>query len=544
MLFKILRQKGVIKTCLWIIAIVIIIGFTLWGLPYRFGENKANLPRCAGEIFGQKISLDEFVDAYQAVKNQAIMKYGQQFQQYIQFINLEDEAWNRIILLNTAEKRKIRVTNKEIVEQIKSFPFFKKNDKFDMETYNLLLNYVFRINPRKFEEQIRQSIITEKLAEEILSKIDVSETELQNAYSKENDTAKAMYVLIEEELFKDAASITEEKTADFYEKNKADFKKPQQVNVQYLHLDFTSQKEQVSADEEEIKNYYLENKEQFKKEPKENEEADIDSYRPLEEVKAEIQDLITAQKSREKALELAYEISDFLYEDKSFEEASKKFSLPINETGFFSSSDAIPNVGWSYQFLTTAFQLEKEQISDIIQTPKGCYIIKVIDKKEPFIPPLDEIKDAVKEVLVKKEAREKAKEKAEYILSELRSKVKEENFDFSLAVENLSFKINATDSFKRGDYIQNVGQSNEFTDQAFKLKKGEISGVIEVSKGFVILTAIEKQSFEQEKFKEERESFKQRLLEMKKQEYYIEWFKDLKKKANLKSNLSGLIDKK
>lgn len=544
MLFKILRKKGVIKTCLWFIAIVIIIGFTLWGLPYRFGEKRTNLPRCAGEIFGQKISVDEFVDAYQAVKNQAIMKYGQQFQQYIQFINLEEEAWNRIILLKTAEKRNIRAANKEVIEQIKSFPFFKKNDKFDMETYNLLLNYVFRINPRKFEEQIRQSIITEKLAEEVLSKVDISETELQTAYSKENDTAKVMYILIEEELLKDSISVTEEKIADFYEKNKADFKRPQQVNVRYLQIDFDSQKEQVSIEEEEIKNYYLENKEQFKKELKENEDTDIDPYRPLEEVKAEIKDLLTTKKSQEKALELAYEVSDFLYEDKSFEEASKKFSLPINETGFFSSSEAIPNVGWSYQFLTTAFQLEKEQISDIIQTPKGCYIIKVIDKKEPFIPPLNEIKDSVREVLVKKEARKKAKEKAESTLLELRSKAKEENFDFSSAVENLGFKINTTDSFKRGDYIQNVGQSNEFTEQAFTLKEGEISGLIEVSKGFVILKTIEKQSFEQEKFKEEREVFKQRLLEMKKQQYYIEWFKDLKKKVRLKSNLSGLVDKK
>ncbi len=54
----------------------------------------------------------------------------------------------------------------------------------------------------------------------------------------------------------------------------------------------------------------------------------------------------------------------------------------------------------------------------------------------------------------------------------------------------------------------------------------------------------EKKPFDREKFTEEKESFKEKLLERKKQEYYIEWFKNLKQKANLKSNLSPVPETK
>ncbi len=79
-------------------------------------------------------------------------------------------------------------------------------------------------------------------------------------------------------------------------------------------------------------------------------------------------------------MELAEDTSDFLYENPSLEKASKEFSLSLNETGFFSTRDSIPEIGWSYQFLMTAFQLEKDQISDIVQTHKGYYLLQLIDK--------------------------------------------------------------------------------------------------------------------------------------------------------------------
>jgi peptidyl-prolyl cis-trans isomerase D len=392
----------------------------------------------------------------------------------------------------------------------------------------------------EFEEQIRNSLLIEKLVEQSLALVKISEKELEQAYSKENDTAQVTYILIKEEDFKNDIKISKESLEKFYQKNKENFKKPQQVNVKYIKVDFSSQKEKINITEEEIKDYYGEHKEEFKIVAEEKKNEGTPAYQTLDEVKEKIKDIILANKAQEKALELAYEVSDFLYEGKSLEEASQKFSLPIGETGFFSSLESIPEVGWSYQFLMAAFKLEKGQISDIVQTPKGYYILQLIAKKEPYIPPLDEIKNKVKDALIKEKAKAKAKEKAENMLTILKKEKNKKDFNFAQATKALGFTAQSTKSFKRDDYIPNIGESKKFTEEVFKLKVGEISGIIEVPKGYVILKVDEKKPFDRKKFAEEKESFRNKLLTQKRQKYFLEWFKNLKEKANLKSNLSSM----
>ncbi len=519
--------------------------FVLWGAPTRLGE-KQGRPKYAGEIFGKKIPFGKFIEAYQASRNQAIIIYGNEFQKYSQFINLQEDAWNRLILSAVAQNENIKVTNKEVIEKIKSFPFFQKDGKFDLETYNLLLKYVFNIESMEFEEEIRQSLVIEKLIQKSLGNIRVTGEELENAYAKENDTARVTYVLIKKDDFKNAVAVSQEKLEKFYQEKKENFRTPKQVDIEYIKVDFDSQKEKVSVSDEEIESYYINNKKQFKKsdEEKEAKRQEESDYKQLDEVKEEIKTIILTHKTQEKALELAYEVSDFLYEGKSPKEASKEFSLPLGKTGFFNATQSIPDIGWSYQFLVTAFKLEKDQISDIVQTPKGYYILKLIDKKEPYIPPLDEIKKKVTESFVNEKAKAKAKEKTQAILAVLEKEKNEESFDFSQATEALGLSSYSTEDFKKDAYIPNIGQSKEFTQEAFKLNDEQISQIIEVPNGYVILKVEERQSFDREKFTEEKESFKEKLLERKKQQYYIEWFKNLKQKANLKSNLSPVPETK
>lgn len=546
-MLKFLRRKRTVKILLWIIAVVIIFAFVLWGTPSRFDDKQNNMPSFAGEIFGKKISPDRFVEAYQASRNQAIMIYGQEYEKYAQFMNLEEDAWNRLVLLETAKN--IKVSNDELIKKIRTFAFFQKNGKFDKETYNLLLKYVFRASARNFEEQIRQSLTIEKLIQEALNKVSVADEELENAYAKENETAIASYILVKNEDFKSAEEIPEEGLKKFYDAHQENFKKPKQVNVQYIKIDFGANKENLEVTDEEIRNYYEEHKEEFVKpaavdEAKEGEKegnaVESVEYKNLEEVREEIKNIILADKNQQKVREEAYEVSDFLYEGHTFEEAAQKFSLPLGETGLFSSVDSIPDIGWSYQFLTAAFEIEKGQISDVIQTPKGYYIIKLVSKREPHIPLLEEIKTEVQNAYSEEKSKLKAKEKSDELLAVIEKEKNTAVFDFAKTAEQLGFELQTTESFKRDGYIPSIGEAKEFSEEAFKLNAGEISRVIEVPKGYAILRLDEKKPYDKEKFAREKEDFKNNLLANKRQQYYSEWFKKLKEQANLKNNLSAL----
>ena len=96
-MLKALRKKEVAKKILYVLAAIIIPAFVLWGSGSLIRDrSKSNY---AGEIFGKRISFDQYRDSLLAVKNLAIIKFGENFFKIQGFLNLEGEAWDRLILL-------------------------------------------------------------------------------------------------------------------------------------------------------------------------------------------------------------------------------------------------------------------------------------------------------------------------------------------------------------------------------------------------------------------------------------------------------------
>src|SRR5208283_2522074 len=102
-MLEILRRKGVNKTILWFIAIVIILSFGVFGTAYRL-DNTVN---SAGSIYNHNVNIKDFQQAYLDTRDQAIILYGDEFFKNGSKLNLEGETWDRLILLDEARKRNI-----------------------------------------------------------------------------------------------------------------------------------------------------------------------------------------------------------------------------------------------------------------------------------------------------------------------------------------------------------------------------------------------------------------------------------------------------
>ena len=48
---------------------------------------------------------------------------------------IDQLAWSRIILIEEAKREKLRVADKEVVEQLTSFPAFQRNGGFDKKPF-------------------------------------------------------------------------------------------------------------------------------------------------------------------------------------------------------------------------------------------------------------------------------------------------------------------------------------------------------------------------------------------------------------------------
>lgn len=532
-MLKFFRKKENIKRMMWALAILIIPAFVLWGAGSSVRSGR--LPKYAGKIFGKNISFKQYEASLRACRNQAIMVYGESINQIAQLLDLEQEAWERLILLYLAQKEKIRVSNQELISVIQNMPLFQKDGRFSQDRYNLFSSYTLRTNPREFEEQIRELLKIEKHKIILTNHINLTEEEIEEAYKYENEQAQALYVFVDPQDFSEEVHPAYEELQDYYQIHKDDFKKPEQANVQYLALYFDQARSKVNVSEEEIQNYYQEHPEQFSIEGKEGEE----SIQPLKEVKAQIEEELIQEKVQilleDQIWEIAEEIAAI---PQTLEQAAQENQLEIKETGFFGPQEVIPEIGLSYEFLTAAFSLEIGEISNPIHAPKGYFIIKVNDKKDAYIPALEEIKEELESAVILQKSRQLAENKGEELLVQIKELISKNKLSFSKAAEKLSLAVLETDEFTRSSYISGIGQSQEFAQAAFALEPEEISNLISVPNGYCILSLKKIIPFEEEKFAQEKEEFAQRLLIRKKEGFYKNWRANLKRAANLVDNIA------
>ena len=103
--------------------------------------------------------------------------------------------------------------------------------------------------------------------------------------------------------------------------------------------------------------------------------------RPLEEVKAQIQASLKEKKKVKVAADRLTEVMGQIKTGKSLEEAAAFFNLEVETPQAFARMGFVPGVGSRNAFIGTAFRLAEGQVSDIVTTDLGAYILRVDEKR-------------------------------------------------------------------------------------------------------------------------------------------------------------------
>lgn len=537
-MLQFLRKKGNIKKIMWGLALVIVPAFVLWGAGSNTSPGSA--PKYAGTMFGRKVSFTKYQEALKAFYNQALLIYGDQFKQATNGLNMEQQAWQRLILLHQVKKEKIKVSDQEVVSFIQSVALFQKDSHFDRSRYNTILDYALGISPREFEEQIRQELAMDKLKNKIIAAVTLNNEEIETVYKYENEQAKVSYVLIDPKEFQEQINPSYEELEDYHLIHKSEFKKPEQVNAEYIALYFNEAAIAIELTEEEIDNYYNAHLDELSVSGKDSPEKP----KTKDELTPQIKQKLIQEKLKQRQEERIWQISDELAEDEAtLEKIAGKNKLELKETGFFGAQDVISDIGLSYKLSNAAFSLEVGEISNVIETTNGYFIIQIKGKKDAYLPQLEEVKKEVEAAVIKERMWQLAKKKGRNIQLQLSKLIDDEKLDFAKAAKKLALSLRETEDFTRASYITGIGQSPSFTQAAFKLEEGKISALITVASGYCIVSLISITPIDQEKFDQEKKVFSQKLLDKKKNIHYQIWLNKLNRKANLTSNLSKLSAK-
>ena len=106
-------------------------------------------------------------------------------------------------------------------------------------------------------------------------------------------------------------------------------------------------------------------------------------YRPLEEVRTLVENRVKLEKAKSLAREYALSLQDEVKSGKPFKEiyeAHKDGKLFYDVTPMFTMESSIPRVGRSVEFAATAFALNVGDISDLVESERGFYYIKLLEK--------------------------------------------------------------------------------------------------------------------------------------------------------------------
>ncbi len=473
-MLKQLRDKKIAKK-IWIgLAIIVVPAFIWWGSgSLRSPEDSG--PTVAGKIFGRNVSFIELREAVDGVRTQMIMQFGDSFNEMQKYLDIETQAWDRLLLLAQAKKSRIRVSDKETIEFIQKLPFLQSKGAFDQRTYEQALRWIFRTQARAFEEQIRQNLIISKLYDSLTASITVSDAEIKEEYEKNNEQISVSYLAATFQDFAQEINPTEDELKEYFEKNSLLFKQPLSFNLEYVTLPAEG-KDQAARD------------------------AQLNKYQDI-----------------------------FLKNESNFAAVAAEAKLDLKETGLFAETDPIPGIGWSTQVSSSLPKLKAGQILPAVRIDQNDYIIRLKERREPAIADFTAAKDKVKEAYQKEKARALAIEKIEAAQKEISTGGSP--VDLETLAKKTGLKSGVTASFKFGGYIEGVGASDNFFLIARQLKDNQTSQIIKTESGYYIIRPKERIPVDENKFAAEKKEFGEKLLSSRKQESFNKFYDGLRKKG-------------
>lgn len=255
--------------------------------------------------------------------------------------------------------------------------------------------------------------------------------------------------------------------------------------------------------------------------------------KPIHEVKEEIIRELRHEKALELAEKEAKEAYNQLYRNKDLDRYSREKGIPLIESPLGTSNELLEKFGVEKDLVETALTLKKDIVSTVIKSPSRFYLLKVTERKEQHIPSLDEVRQEVEKVLLRKNSRSLAQQKAKRILDQLK---KGEPIKSVALKEKIS--LNHTGFFGRRDNIVpglGLAITEKEKEKIFLLTSDHpyLDEPLSKDEAFYLISLKERRDPSIEQFRIEEDSFRKALLKRKQRETFQVWLENVRKEYSI-----------
>jgi peptidyl-prolyl cis-trans isomerase D len=256
----------------------------------------------------------------------------------------------------------------------------------------------------------------------------------------------------------------------------------------------------------------------------------------LDEVKADIEPILKAQKAQQVAQKQAEALlKQAQAQGQTLDTAAAAQGVSAITTDFFARKDLLPGLGQSTQFMDAVFTAAEKSPPDIAATKDGIVVFQLLAVKPAATPTFEEIRSRVED--------EFKNERSSILLSqkvqELSDRAKAEH-DLKRAAKELGATVKTSDLVLPDGQVPDVGSMTGQASVAFNMKPGEISGPINSGSNGVVIAVLENQKPDDAEYSGKRDQIRDQLLQGKQQEIFALFISslvdDMTKAGKIKRN--------
>lgn len=493
-------HKLIQSKVLWYIILgVIVVSFVGFFMPTnRAGAKVRDVPP-VGEVFGKKISQDEYRLAYQNTYLWYILSSGRMIPMTDELTaELRKEAWQRVAILRKAQADKILVADNEVVQQLQSLPLFHaQNGAFDNNVYKAVLKQL-NLTPRQAEELFREQIAIYKLMYRPAQAALISPYELTRAYHLYTDRFVLDYAVVPRSQVEKTVTVSKEAAQALFAQNPEAFRMPAKVRVAYVEFAVSNFMAKAEVPEGAALQVYNRNIENYRVENT-NENAVVE-YKAFEKVEGEITKQLKQAAARklavEKATEFVVDVSPKAEGGQpDFAGAAAAAGLKIKNLPAFGLNDELKGIDKTAPFRQAAFSLENDSytsFSDAIIGKDTVYVLSLNQKLPSFLPSFDavekQVMDAARDQAVARALAEHAVEIETKVKASLAS-----GAGFKEAVKLLGLKVQTTPEFDISTELKDKYGST-LTAICLNVQKGELCKPAPVEGGVLLAFVTDRKS--------------------------------------------------
>src|SRR6266513_776427 len=257
--------------------------------------------------------------------------------------------------------------------------------------------------------------------------------------------------------------------------------------------------------------------------------------RTLAEVRQQLNDQLAYERAQAQAADLAQKLERDISKPVDLDRVAKANGLTVQESGFFARDEPVMGLGPAPEATSRAFEMKPGDVSASVRVSRGFVFEALVAKQDPYLPKLDEVKERVRDEVIKEKARTLSKQKAVEMAARLKSAP-----DFEKAAKAAGIEAKTTELITRDSPIPDLGTAAAVEDAAFKLPVGAVSDAIATDNGTAVIKVLEKKETTPDEWKTAKDRFREEFLNDRRNRFFSAYMVKAKQRMKIDVNRETL----